>query len=193
VAARLVVFALIAASSPIIAAALAPSAFGFLFGGLLAAYLWRCHGVTGVGRLTGLTVLCGVGFNFSMFAAMVFQLAPEMFPMLATRSSVPGPTAIFLTGTLGAAIISNVFLVMLPLSWRAARLNAAIGLSAGAGGLLGLIGFVLDGPSGTFLPLLCTWQGGMVLVLTALAEMHARRHVPALPSSDGAADPLPLV
>ncbi len=183
-AARSLLFALIAASSPIIAATLAPSAFGFLFGGLLAAYLWRCHGVTGIGRLAGLTVLCGVAFDSSIFAALVFQMAPEMFPILATRSSVPGPTAFFLTGIFGAALISSGFLVMLPFLWPAARLSAAIGLSAGAGGLLALIGFVLEGRSVTFLPLLCVWQGGMGLVLTALAEYHARRHVPTLSSSE---------
>jgi hypothetical protein len=189
VAARLSVLALVAASSPILGAAINPFVGAFLFGCLLAAYLWRVHGVTNIGVLAAVTAVSVGTFEILVIAAFVFQAVLEMLPALAGSSSAPGPTAIVLTGMLGAAILSTAFMVLLPSAWSPARRTAAIGVTAGAGGVLGLIGFALDDPTKTLLPLACVWQGGMALVLGALAEILARPDMSLPPSAEQALPP----
>jgi hypothetical protein len=172
-------FAVIAALSSLLTSAALMPVFelpfldGFVFGALLAGYLWLYQGVRERGLLAGLVAASGGAFVLTMFAVIPLQVVPELFPAAGTSIWGPGATPFSLSGILGASVVATAFLLMVPHQSLTGATLGRIAVCSGAGGALGLLGFIVTmrfGATRTYLPLLMIWQAGMALVLVWLAE-----------------------
>ena len=178
---RAAAFAVFGAVSPLLTDVIArvsgvPFLDGVAFGLLLALYLCVCRRVHAAGRLASLVAVSGGAFVLSVLSTMPFQLVGELFPTGRSDNWGPGPTASFLSGILGAGVVSTAFLLLVPNRSLSDRTLGHIVVCAGAGGALGLLGFYaasLFNTSASFLPLFAIWQAGMAFTLTMVAELPA--------------------
>ena len=190
---RAFVLAVIAAFSPLLglldgAIGLGLNGVGFVFGCVLAAYLWFCHQVRAPGRLAGLIAISSGAFILAVVSTMSLSAMPELFPAALAPSRGPGPTAYFVSGMLGSAIVAASFFLLLPFRWPLRSLGARIGMAMAAGGVLGVAGAIANEGFDTIashLALLCIWQSGMAWTLATLAESRGE-------ASDVAPGPLPV-
>ena len=149
---------------------------GFLFGALLAGYLWLCHGVRAFGRLLALVAVSGAAFHVALMSAIELSAAPELFGWFDSGGPGPGPTPYFAAGILGGAILSSMFVVILPRRSSSKVMLRDVAICSGAGGALGLVGAVVTRQTmmiATHLPLFILWQSGMAFVMAMIAERSA--------------------
>jgi hypothetical protein len=146
---------------------------GFVFGAILAGYLWIVLGVRSFARAAVVWGTTGAAFVVASFAMV---LVPLFVPLIEQVTGTSGlRTTLFMrfvfAGTAGGGLVSMVLLVSLPWPRGTTRIGAEMLLCAAAGGILGAAGAMLEDPlqfsNSTFG---AVWQGGMGVVLALIAE-----------------------
>jgi hypothetical protein len=158
-----------------------PLPVGFVFGALLAGYLWRCQGVRSPARLAGLILTSGAAFILAMLAAILLGFLPDVF----ARSSAmgPGPTQFFFAGAVGATLVTSAFLALLPSAGQQpARAFVEVASCAAAGAVLAPLGSFVDDRvptvmGGSLLVMIGVWQAGIAFLLVIVAELRAADRV----------------
>jgi hypothetical protein len=138
---------------------------GFVFGAVLAGYLWFWQGVRATNRLAAFVVAAGALFVVALISAFIFFF------------NSPDDAGMFVVGALGAALLSAAFLALLPGDRDLERIRAEVMVCAGWGGTLGAIGWMMSEELvGTavhpFVGVVAIWQGGMAFALALVAELR---------------------
>ncbi len=142
---------------------------GFLFGAVLASYLWMTYDIQPPWGLIGLTVGIGGGF-----AAVLFSIAAvSVLPVIFGRPAEPPLPALAIAGGASAAILAIMFFAWLPFTWPADRFRSVVWLCTGVGGALAAVGWIMAAPldvSARPVAACLVWQGGLTFLLQKVAE-----------------------
>ncbi len=159
---------------------------GFVFGGLLAAYLWVALGVRSPGKVGMVAIAVAAAPLIAVFPMGIVEVIE-----VVTRENFKSQASLImhfvLGGTVAGGLVSMVFFAALPWPRERTRFYAEVLLCAAAGGLLGAAGAMLEAPhSSSISPLRGVWQGGMGVVLAVIADVRLARSSAGTPSAENA-------
>ncbi len=159
---------------------------GFVFGGLLAAYLWVALGVRSPAKV-GMVAIAVAGAPLIAEFPMGIVEVIEVVTNQNFKSQSSLVMHFVLGGTVAGGLVSMVFLAALPWPRETTRFYAEVLLCAAAGGLLGAAGAMLEAQSpSSYSPLGGVWQGGMGVVLALMADVRLAKSSADTPSAEHA-------